>query len=177
MLMDGVIIHWGRILEGKADAIGEERITGEIQWNPRYQYMKRHTAGHLLDHCLTTLIGKPVETTDSWLGDQCYVGYNGEAPAIDELRETEALENQIIARGGKVNIETIPHEELLRRAPNAPNIYRLPRLKDYRIVTIEGCNPIPCAGTHLRDIKEIGCFSIKRLERLASSFRVYYEVQ
>jgi len=174
MLMDRVVVHWGRLLEGE---IREKRIIGEVRWDSRYLYMKRHTAGHLLDHCLTILTGKPVETTDSWLGDPCYVGYGGEVPPIDHLKEAEALENCMIANGGKVSIENISYEELLKRAPYAPNIYRLPSLKNYRIVTIEGRNPIPCAGTHLRDIKEIGHFSIKRMEKLASGFRVYYDVQ
>ncbi|MDQ1279773.1 MAG: alanyl-tRNA synthetase [Thermoproteota archaeon] len=177
ILVDGVVVHYGKIIEGKPGTTSNERVKGEIQWNPRYKYMKRHTAAHLLDHCLTTIIGKPVETTDSWLGDQCYIGYNGDAPTNDHLREAEVIANQMITRGGNVNIENVSQEELLKRAPNAPNIYRLPHLEEYRIVTIQGCNPIPCAGTHLRDLKEIGQFTAIRLEKLASSFRVYYDIK
>ena len=174
MIVDGVVVHWGKILEGK---IAEEEIKGVINWDSRYLYMKRHTAGHLFDHCLTVLKGKPVETIDSWLGDPCYVSYKGECPPFDVSKDAETLENQMISKGGKINIEIIPFEELIKKAPNAPNIYRLPHLNYYRIVTIEGCGSIPCAGTHLKDINEIGCFKINKIEKLDSSFRVYYEIK
>ena len=174
MLVDGVAVHWGKPLEGE---VKNEGITGNIEWEPRYLYMRRHTAGHLFDHCLTVLNGKPVETLNSWLGDSCYVAYNGEPPPLNVLKTAEAMENQMILRGGKVNIEEISHAELVERAPDAPNIYRIPMLERYRIVTIEECDPIPCAGTHLKDVKEIGSFSLKTVEKVSSGFRVYYDVK
>jgi len=50
MKFQNIIIHWGKILEGMPDT---KNIIGEIDWDSRYLYMKRHTAGHLLDHCLS----------------------------------------------------------------------------------------------------------------------------
>ncbi len=173
MQIQNITVHWGKILEG----IPETRnIIGEIDWNQRYQYMKRHTAGHLLDHCLSTTLGYHVKTTDSWLGDPCYVGYEGKAPQENVLLKTQQMENYIIKRGGEVNIEIIPHDSLLARAPEAPNIYRLPQLENYRIVTIEGCDPIPCGGCHIKNITEIGSFNILNVTSMEESFRVYYEV-
>lgn len=173
MQIQNLTVHWGKILEG----IPETRnIIGEIDWNQRYQYMKRHTAGHLLDHCLSTTLGYHVKTTDSWLGDPCYVGYEGKAPHENVLLKTQQMENYMIKRGGEVNIEIIPRDGLLARAPEAPNIYRLPQLEDYRIVTIEGCDPIPCGGCHIKNITEISSFNILNVTSMEESFRVYYEV-
>jgi len=62
-------------------------------------------------------------------------------------------------------------------APNAPNLQRLPMLEKYRIVTIEGCLPIPCAGTHLRNIREIGKTRLNAVEQLETDFRIYYDVE
>ncbi|MDH5770633.1 MAG: alanine--tRNA ligase-related protein, partial [Candidatus Bathyarchaeota archaeon] len=62
MLVNGVIVHWGKILEGEPKG---GRVGGEIDWDWRYLLMRRHTAGHLYDHCLTQVTGKRVETTDS----------------------------------------------------------------------------------------------------------------
>lgn len=174
MLVSNVIVHWGKILEGEPKGGGVE---GEIDWGWRHLLMRRHTAGHLYDHCLTQVTGKRVETTDSWLGDQCYVGYKGKKPSTEELRRAEDLENRMIAGGAAVKSDVISYEELLKRAPEAPNIYRLPKLESFRIVTIEGCKPIPCGGTHLRDINEIGRFKLKDVLEMEDGFRVYYDVE
>jgi len=174
MLVNNVIVHWGKILEGEAEG-GD--VEGEIDWSWRYPLMRRHTAGHLYDHCLRQVTGKQVETTDSWLGDPCYVGYRGKKPSIEELRGAEDLENKMIGRGAIVKSGTISYEELLQIAPEAPNIYRLPKLDFFRIVTIEGCEPIPCGGTHLRDINEIGLFKMKDVLEKEDGFMVYYDVE
>ena len=139
--------------------------------------MKRHTAGHLLDHCLTFLTGKPVETTESWLENPCYVGYAGSPPSASCLESAEEMANEMISNDAAVNIESISYKGLLEIAPDAPNIYRLPVLETYRIVAIEGCNPIPCAGTHLKNISEIGRLTVEKIETQDSNFRVYYDVQ
>jgi len=83
----------------------------------------------------------------------------------------------MIGRGAVVKSGTISYEELLRIAPEAPNIYRLPKLDSFRIVTIDGCEPIPCGGTHLRDINEIGFFKVKDVLEKEDGFRVYYDVE
>lgn len=170
----GVVVHWGRILRGEPKE--GSVITGEILWEPRYLFMRRHTAGHLLDHCLTEVIGRSVETTDSWLGDPCYVGYRGMTPSGEKVKGAEVLCNRMIAEGASVRVEVISQKELLERAPEAPNIYRLPELDHYRVVTIEGCSPIPCGGCHLKNVKEVGNFIIKGVVSAGDGYRVYYDV-
>ncbi len=170
----GVIVHWGRLLHG---TLRDGPVLGEIEWARRYRYMRRHTAGHLLDHCLTTIAGSPVETTESWLDDPSYVGYAGHSPSPSCMADAENLANEMIARNAAVTITHLSHQELLAVAPHAPNIYRLPNLETYRVVTIEGCAPIPCAGTHLNTIGEIGRVTIDKVETLDAGYRVYYAVQ
>ena len=167
-----VVIHYGMI-EGEADG---GTANGEVSWEPRYLYMRRHTGGHLLDHCLASLLDTPIETTDSWLGEDCYVAYSGVAPPLGVVSEAVEKENEIIRRGGRVMVEELSRLELLDRIPNAPNIHRLPSLERYRIVTIEGCEPIPCGGTHLKNVREIGSVRLVRIEQLGNEYRVYYDV-
>lgn len=173
MFGKGIVIHYGKILQGTID---NNLLIGEIDWLRRYEFMKRHTAGHLLDHCLTYVTGTPVITTDSWLGDECYVGYQGKAPSDRQLEQAVQMANEWIHKGRPVILETVSAQELLRRAPDAPNMYRLPDLKAYRIVTIKGCTAIPCAGTHLRNIREIDRVAVSKIEQRNHTFRVYYDV-
>ncbi|UCH37373.1 MAG: alanyl-tRNA editing protein [Candidatus Bathyarchaeota archaeon] len=173
MILQGVIVHWGKIREGTPY---ETETHVKIEWNPRYLYMRRHTAGHLLDHCLKKITGQPVVTTDSWLGTPCYVGYEGKIPPIEEFNAALDLSNSLIKQGANVQIRVVSHSELTSKAPDAPNIYRLPHLQSYRTVTIEGCEPIPCAGTHVKNINEIKGVKVNSVEKTDTRFKVYYDV-
>ncbi len=171
---DGSVVHFGEILEGKP---AETEAQIGIDWPTRYLYMRRHTAGHLLDHCLSEVTGRPVETFDSWLGEPCYVGYRGSPPHRDVIAAAIKMENEMISRDAKVRIETVSRAELAKVAPDAPNIYRLPPLEAYRVVTIEGCKPIPCGGTHLKNIGEIEHIVLNNIEDENTQFKIYYDVQ
>jgi len=173
MLNGGIVIHWAKVRNGEPKL---SQVVGEVNWDLRYLLMRRHTAAHLYDHCLANATGKRVETTDSWLGDECYVGYKGKVPSTNQLQEAEKMANRMIKAGASVHVSTISHDELIRSVPDAPNIFRLPRFDSYRIVEIEDCKPIPCGGTHLRNISEIGKFTLKSAETSDLGFRVHYDV-
>lgn len=174
MTVDGVVVHWGEIIEGKPE---ETEAKGEIDWALRYLYMRRHTAGHLLDHCLNIVTARSVETDSSWLGDPCYISYRGDSPSVDLITTAVNLGNKMIERGADVKAETFSYKELIDMAPNAPNMYRLPILEAYRTVTIDGCNPIPCAGTHVKNIREINRIILNSVEKIDSHFKVYYDAR
>lgn len=173
MMFRGRVVHWARTVNGQPEP-GPANC--EIDWESRFLYMRRHSAAHLLDHCLSQVTGRNVETVDSWVGDDSYVGYSGQRPEDSQLRAAEIMENEMIAGGSKILISEASKKELTRIAPNAPNIYRLPDLEKLRIVTIEGCGPIPCGGTHTRDISEIKAFKLLRADQVSSGFRVYFAV-
>ncbi len=168
-----VIIHWAKISTGKPS---EGPATMEIDWNWRYLLMKRHTAGHLLDHCLTKKTGTWVETTDSWLGDDCYVGYRGTLPSSEQLRDAENLANEMIGHGARVSWEYVSQDRITELAAKAPNLLRLPKLSRYRLVSINGCEPIPCGGTHLLDVQEIGHLKVLEAKKSVQGFNLYFEV-
>ena len=117
-----------------------------------------------------------VRTTDSWLDEPCYVGYEGKAPSEDALRETEGIANDKLRQGGIVRIEFLTREQA-GSIENAPNYERLPDLSEIRTVTIEGCQPIPCGGTHVANLTEIGKLNVSKAEQTSGdSFRVYFSV-
>ena len=170
----GVVLHWGKLIEGTANP---GPVTGELDWEFRHLVMRRHTAAHLLDHCLATTTAQRVQTTDSWLEEPCYVGYAGPAPSQETLSKVEAMANRMIKVGAGVRIEFLSAEEGRKLLQNAPNFERLPDLEEVRTVTITGCEPIPCGGTHVANISEIGKLSPLRAEELPTqSFRLHFSV-
>jgi len=173
MLAGDVVVHWGKYVHGTPQ-IGPTRM--EIEWDPRYRCMKKHTAAHLFDHCLAKVLGKRVETTDSWVGDESYIGYRGEVPTMRQLQEAEKMENELILKGEKVTTQLMAREQVAAYAPDAPNLARLPTGATLRVVTIEGCGGIPCGGTHVRNIREIGQFKLGEARSIDGSFRTYFDL-
>ncbi|WP_455284542.1 alanine--tRNA ligase-related protein [[Eubacterium] cellulosolvens] len=173
MLFDEVIVHYGKV-EGKPEA---GPVTCKIDWPNRFLMMKRHTAAHLLDYCLATLSGSRVETTDSWLGDDPYVGYGGPVPSGLDLKRLQELANSFVERGLNVNVRTLDRDAAERLIADAPNISRLRRSQKLRIVTIEGQLAIPCGGTHVRNLKEVGGLDVRRTEPAETGFRLHFEVK
>ncbi len=170
----GVVVHWGRILSG-TPSVGP--VSCELDWEHRYLLMRRHTAAHLLDHCLAMATRNRIETTDSWLDEPCYVGYKGQTPDSSTLALAEQMADKMIGQGASVKVDFLSRERSKEFLKNAPNFERLPDLDEIRMVTIEGCDPIPCGGTHVLDIREIGQFSIVRAEPLPdATFRVHFSV-
>jgi len=172
MLQAGVIIHYGKI-EGKPET---GPVTCKINWPNRFLLMRRHTAAHLLDYCLATHTSSRVETTDSWLGDDPYVGYGGPVPSNLDLERLQDLANSLIQKGLNVEVTTLDRAVAERLVAGAPNIARLPKSEKLRIVTIEGQLPIPCGGTHVRNLKEVGALEVRRAEPAERGFRLHFEV-
>jgi len=170
----GRVVHWVKMVSG---TVVEGSVTSELDWQYRYGLMRRHTAAHLLDHCLATASSKPVQTTDSWVDEPSYVGYKGQAPSIEILRQAEDIGNQMISHGAEVQIAFLTAEEGRLLLQSAPNFGRLPDVDEIRTVTIQGCGAIPCGGTHLSNIKEIQQLKIDRAEQLPDdAHRVFYSV-
>ncbi|MBS7622545.1 alanyl-tRNA editing protein [Candidatus Bathyarchaeota archaeon] len=172
MFSEGVVIHWGKIVEGEVHT-GPANLS--IDWGPRYRYMRRHTAAHLFDSCLAAVMGRRLESTDSWVGDDSYVGYRGASPNIEQLRTAEKMENELIEKGADVTARVVERNEIASLLTEFPSLDRLPTDKGLRIVTIEGFQGIPCGGTHVRNISEIGRFQLKPISPSDKGFRVDFD--
>jgi alanyl-tRNA synthetase len=170
----GVVIHWVKILSGTPST---GPVSCELDWAYRKLVMRRHTAAHLLDHCLAKASSTRVQTTDSWLDEPCYVGYTGNSPDPLTIKNAQNLADRMIAAGSPVKIEFLTPEQSRELLKNAPNYERLPDLQEIRTVTIQGCQPIPCGGTHLSNISEIGRLSILHAEELPDhAFRIPFSI-
>jgi len=172
MFAEGVVVHWGKSIQGETRT-GPAHLS--IEWEPRYRCMRRHTAAHLLDNCLATVMGKRLESTDSWVGEDSYVGYGGACPTMEQLRAVEQMENELIAKGADVTARVATKEEVAILLSEISGLDRLPKDRDLRIVIIEGFQGIPCGGTHVKNIKEISKFQLKPPQVSDEGFRVNFD--
>ena len=151
------IIH---ISENETDfEIGEE-ITGYIDWNIRYQYMKMHTSLHILCSII------PFSVTGGQIGyEKSRLDFNLENSSIDKNIIQEKI-NNILKDDHKVEYEWITNEDLDKK----PELVRTMSVKPPRIsgkirlVKIGNIDLQPCGGTHVRSTKEIGKIIIKKIE-------------
>jgi alanyl-tRNA synthetase len=171
---NGVVAHWAKMTSGNP-TLGS--VECELNWAHRYVIMKRHSAAHLIDHCLSQTTGATVHTTDSWLGEESYVGYTGQPPRSTVLNSVKNLANQMICTGASITISYLSRENAAT-LENAPNYARLPDLEEIRTVQIGGCAPIPCGGTHVSNLSQIGQLSLLAAVRSSKQgFRLYFVIE
>ncbi len=169
----GVVAHYGPIS-------GEDPSTGEgvvcrLDWGRRYLIMRLHTAGHILDAAVGEVLGGPVRTLGARHGPpEAYVDYGGRVPGERELLRIEEIANGIVKEDLEVVIRFVGPEDLGSAAYNAPNLDRLPRAREYRLVEIPGRNSIPCSGTHVSRTGEVGEIRVLGALPIEGGFRLRY---
>jgi len=163
------------VLYGKASGVPVEGpCTQEIDWGQRFLYMRRHAAAHLFDGVLAKTSGRVYEPLDSWLGDDAYVAYLGEPPAdsVVSLAETEA--NNAIREARDLTAQVVSAQELSGLRNFWSSV--LQGKEEVRLVRIDGFEPIPCAGTHVRNLREVVGVKVTTTERTADGFKIHFDV-
>jgi len=128
----------------------------EIDEDRRHTNAKAHTAGHLIDALVSEmapeLIGK-IGSHDA--NEGCYVKFQGllESTTADTLLDklNEKL-NVTISQNKAVDKKIVDPSELT--SLRLPDGYKLPEGKPCRVVQIDGFEPSPCGGTHIKSLGE-----------------------
>ncbi len=170
----GIVKH--RVTE---DFLAEgEAVKGILDWDRRYAHMKMHTAQHLVSGVVygnykAATVGNQIHADSSRIDFQPF------SPDEDALKDVEQKVNEIIAQNKDVKIYSMSREEAdLRMEDGRVNMSLLPKfVKRLRIVEIVGFDICPCAGTHVKNVGEIGGIKIigKRSKGKGKT-RVTYEL-
>ena len=121
-------------------------VSGMIDWERRLRIMRTHTSLHLIYQVAENIAGK-CASTGSGMKDsgEGHVDITAEKRIAGELvQQLEAKCNEAIKAGAEVT--TFFDEQK----------------KDYRYVQISGFPQMPCGGTHVKNISEIGEVKLKR---------------
>lgn len=188
----GVLMHEGtewkveevRFVEGEVLHIGYtepqmktgDLVTGKISKERRLLNSRLHSAGHVVDMAMDKLgiTWKPAKGFHFPQGP--YVEYVGELPEdVEKLRESlENTAKEIIASAVSTKIQFVEKSEIEKLVRHVPD--NLPDNKPTRIV-FYGSFGVPCGGTHVANLAEIGNFSIKKIKREKDFIRVSYLVE
>ena len=156
--IEGIVKHIGT---GHHFAVGEQ-VTLKVDEPRRKLHMRLHSGGHVLDMAITRLgLGwKPGKGYHYPEGP--YIEYTGEVSDDENLqKKIEDTANEIIAEGIATTIKFLP-DQLVNGKPARVVLY--------------GDFSVPCGGTHVANLKDIGHLSIRKISNKKGLIRVAYQV-
>ncbi|MBA3972946.1 MAG: hypothetical protein C0504_01860 [Candidatus Solibacter sp.] len=158
---DGSIVH---VLE---TPLAGGRVTGEIDWERRFDFMQQHSGQHLLSAVFEAMYG--FKTVSVHMGEtSSTVELETAAVTRDHLRAVEESANRAVFENRPITVgfEDAAEAAGLRKAAE--------RTGDLRIVSIDGCDRSACGGTHVRATGEIGPVVLRRLDKIRANVRVEF---
>ncbi len=169
------------IVEGDLPKVGDP-IKGSIDWSRRYSHMRMHTSQHLVSAVVNEMYGS--DTVGNQIGqDTSRIDFKPLKINQTELSNIEDKVNDYISKDLEVSIS----EELRSNLENNPDIRSsmssglwkmLPKsVTRLRVITIGDIDVCPCAGTHVKSLKEIGKVSfIKKDNKGSEKLRLAYNL-
>jgi Ser-tRNA(Ala) deacylase AlaX len=171
--MDGEVHHIGHIESGQIQT--GETVTCKVDPERRELNTRNHSAGHLLDMAISALGYGWTPGKGYHFPDGPYVEYDGELEDLESTRT--AVENkcrEFIAENAKTTIKFMDIDELDKISDmKVPDF--IPRDKPARAV-FYGEYGVPCGGTHVSELSEIGQFRIRKMKAKKGMVRIAYEV-
>lgn len=143
------------IIEGEKPEVGTN-LHAKIDWKKRCSHMKMHTAQHILSGIIFD------EYNARTVGNQIHADYSRvdfkPARFTDEdLEKIKTKFNEMVSKNQPIKIYEEERESLEKRVDvERANLDLLPKfIKKLRIVEIKDFDVCPCAGTHVKNTREI----------------------
>ncbi|NTU47108.1 alanine--tRNA ligase [Candidatus Roizmanbacteria bacterium] len=143
------------------------------------QTLKYHTATHLLHQALFDVLGNDVRQEGSNISAERlrFDFYHVSKPTEDQIKQIELILNKKIAEELPVSFVILPKDEATKLGAKSFFKEKYPdQVKVYYIGnTLETAYSKEfCGGPHVKNTKEIGSFSLYKMEKIgANMFRIY----
>lgn len=171
--VEGVVYHFGSFTQGTCSVGDTVELLVDV---PRRVLMSRlHTAGHLIDVAMDQL-GFSLPFAKSYhFPDNPYVEYEGiftaeECDALHKKLQNEL--DRLIGQDNPVTFRMASCEELGSLCVQVP--LNLPSGKPIRIVSIGSLMTVPCGGTHVVSLAQLGAVQIRKVKSKGGILRVSY---
>ena len=166
----GKYMHYGKVTAGVLK-LGDS-VTAAIDAERRRAVMRAHSATHLLDKALRTVLGEHVHQAGSLVEpDRLRFDFTHfSALTADELSQVENMVNDAVLAGYPVHTDVLPIEEAKKRGAIA--LFSEKYGDTVRVVDMgEGYSVEFCGGTHLDNTAKVGVFRIVSEFSVASGVR------
>lgn len=172
---DGIVRHIGHFEKGSF-GIGE-KVKLSVDEARRRLHSRLHPAGHVVDMTVAEL-GLPWTPGKGFHFPQGpYVEYRGSLDGLDREKikgGLEALCQKFIGENLATKVMFPTSDEMRRIMARNPAAI-VPDGKPARVVVF-GEFAVPCGGTHVRTLGEIGAISIRKIKAEGANIRVGYDV-
>ena len=166
----GKYMHTGKLTEGVLK-LGDA-VTASIDVSRRKAIMRAHSATHLLDKALRTVLGDHVHQAGSLVEpDRVRFDFTHfSAMTAEELAQVSAMVNEAVMEGYDIHTDVLPIEEAKQRGAIA--LFGEKYGDTVRVVDMgEGYSVEFCGGTHLDNTAKVGVFHIGSEFSVASGVR------
>lgn len=155
---DGKFLHTGKVEEGTISV--DDTVCAKIDMARRQAIARSHTATHLLQKALRTVLGTHVEQAGSYT-DADHIRFDFthfSGLTAEELEKVENMVNDAILEGYDVITEEMPIDEAKKRGAMA--LFGEKYGSTVRVVQAGDFSIELCGGTHLSNTAKAGVFKI-----------------
>ena len=166
----GKYMHYGKVTEGVLK-LGDT-VTAAIDQDRRKAVMRAHSATHLLDKALRTVLGDHVHQAGSLVeADRLRFDFTHfSAMTAEELSRVSAIVNEAILAGYDIETKVMSLEDAKKTGAIA--LFGEKYGDTVRVVDMgEGYSVEFCGGTHLDNTAKVGVFHIQSEFSVASGVR------
>lgn len=167
------------ILE-KNDFKENDVVHGVIDWDKRYKYCRMHSAQHLLSAIIFDKYN--AVSVGNQLGyDKSRIDLFPFKPDKETLDFLTKEFDRLIDKSLDIIIRNMKREEMIKTISERKSVIfnKIPQnIEELRVVEIKDFDRIPCAGTHVKNTREIGYINILSTENKGKDItRINFELK
>ncbi len=165
----GKYMHYGKVVSG-ALKVGDA-VTVNVDAERRNAIMRAHSATHLLQTALQTVLGDHVHQAGSYV-DEDHLRFDFthySAMTAEEIEKVNALVQEAVLTGYGIDIREMSIDEA--KAMGATALFSEKYGDTVRVVNMGGYSIELCGGTHLDNTAKVGPFRIVSEASVASGVR------
>ncbi len=174
---NGIVHHIGKYYSVSELKVGDA-VKCTVDADRRELNTRLHSAGHVIDMAIDALGLDWIATKGQHYPHLSAVEYSGtwKPEKVDELRVAiEQKANELIQSGAENSIRFMPVEEMHTVCRHVPE--NIPKNKPARVVMYGKNFGIPCGGTHVKNLKQIGTVTVPKIKQKQGVIRVNYTVE
>lgn len=167
--LEGLHSHHVKVIRGKMRVW--DRVHCRVDEGKRRATMRNHTATHLLQAALKTVLGDHVRQAGSLVSPERlrFDFTHFSSLSEEEIRAIEDIVNEKVIENLPVKVSTMELKDAI--ASGATALFGDRYGETVRVVTVPDFSSELCGGTHCRATGEIGLFVITSEESIASGIR------
>ena len=166
---DGVFMHFGTVVGGDFEV--SDSVNAQIDTDRREAIKRNHTAAHLLQAALRSVLGNHVEQAGQLVNENAvrFDFTHFSALTSEEISEVEQLVNREILSAVSVTSKEMPIEEAKKLGAMA--LFGEKYGNIVRVVTAGDMSVEFCGGTHVQNTGNIGLFRVVSENGVAAGVR------